>query len=151
HRHRPQCQARADRGGRPRDRDGGGEASVRRRHQGAAGHRVLTPWLTIVGIGEDGELGTAARAALERAALIVGGARHLALVPDGPAERRAWPSPMLPLVDELVAGRRDRRVVVLASGDPMLHGVGATIAARLDAAEYRVIPHVSAVSLACAR
>jgi precorrin-6Y C5,15-methyltransferase (decarboxylating) len=111
----------------------------------------LSHWLTIVGIGEDGELGAEARAAVERADLLVGGARHLALVPAGRAERRAWPSPMSPLVDELVAGRRDRQVAVLASGDPMLHGVGATFAARLDPAEYRVIPTVSAFSLACAR
>jgi precorrin-6Y C5,15-methyltransferase (decarboxylating) len=111
----------------------------------------LSPWLTIVGIGEDGELGAEARAALDRADLLVGGERHLALVPAGGAERRAWPSPMLPLVEELVAGPRDRNVVVLASGDPMLHGVGATFAARLDPVDYRIIPHVSAFSLACAR
>ena len=111
----------------------------------------MSHWLTIVGIGEDGELGAEARAALDRADLLVGGARHLALVPTGGAERRAWPSPMLPLVEEILAGPRDRQVVVLASGDPMLHGVGATFAARLDPGDYRIIPQVSAFSLACAR
>jgi len=110
----------------------------------------LTPWLTIIGIGEDGELGADARAALARADLVVGGERHLGLITSD-AERRAWPSPMLPLVEEIVAGPRDRNLVVLASGDPMLHGVGATFAARLDPADYRVIPHVSAFGLACAR
>ena len=111
----------------------------------------MSAWLTIVGIGEDGELGAAARAALDRADLIVGGARHLALVPAGSAERRAWPSPMMPLVDEILAGPRDRSVVVLASGDPMLHGIGASFAARLEPGDYRVIPQASAFSLACAR
>jgi precorrin-6Y C5,15-methyltransferase (decarboxylating) len=111
----------------------------------------LSHWLTIVGLGEDGELGAEARAALDRADLLVGGARHLVLVPATRAERRAWPSPMLPLVEEILAGPRDRNVVVLASGDPMLHGVGATFAARLEPSDYRVIPHVSAFSLACAR
>jgi precorrin-6Y C5,15-methyltransferase (decarboxylating) len=110
----------------------------------------LTAWLTIVGIGEDGELGAEARAAVARADLLVGGARHLALV-ESPAERCPWPSPMLPLVDEIVAGPRDRQVVVLASGDPMLHGVGASFAARLAPGEFRVIPAVSAFALACAR
>lgn len=110
----------------------------------------MNPWLTIVGIGEDGELGAEARAALDGADLVVGGARHLALV-TAPAEQCPWPSPMLPLVEEILAGPRDRRVVVLASGDPMLYGVGATFAARLDPAEFRVIPQVSAFSLACAR
>ncbi len=111
----------------------------------------MSHWLTIVGIGEDGALGAEARAAVEQADLLVGGARHLALVPAGGAERRAWPSPMMPLVDEILAGPRDRRVVVLASGDPMLHGVGASFAARLAAGEYRVIPQPSAFSLTCAR
>ncbi|MDB5359178.1 MAG: precorrin-6y C5,15-methyltransferase (decarboxylating), CbiE subunit [Rhodospirillales bacterium] len=110
----------------------------------------MSPWLTIVGIGEDGALGAEARAAIDRADLIVGGARHLALV-EATAERRVWPSPMLPLVDEIVAGPRDRKIIVLASGDPMLHGVGATFASRLEAGDYRVIPQVSAFSLACAR
>ena len=111
----------------------------------------MSSWLTIVGIGEDGELGAEARAALDRADLIVGGARHLALVPQGGAERRAWPSPMLPLVEDILAGPRDAQVVVLASGDPMLHGIGATFAARLDPDNYRIIPQVSAFALACAR
>jgi precorrin-6Y C5,15-methyltransferase (decarboxylating) len=110
----------------------------------------LSAWLTIVGIGEDGALGAEARAALDRADLIVGGARHLALV-TAKAERRAWPAPMLPLVDEIVSGPHDRSVVVLASGDPLLHGVGASFAARLGPADYRIIPQVSAFSLACAR
>ena len=110
----------------------------------------MKPWLTIIGIGEDGELSVEARAALAHADLVVGGERHLGLVATT-AERRIWPSPMLPLVDEIVAGPRDRKLVVLASGDPMLHGVGATFAARLDPADYRVIPQVSAFSLACAR
>lgn len=111
----------------------------------------MSCWLTIVGIGEDGALGPEARAVLDRADLLIGGERHLALVPTGRGARRAWPSPMLPLVDEIVAGPRDRNIVVLASGDPMLHGVGATFASRLEAGDYRVIPQVSAFGLACAR
>jgi precorrin-6Y C5,15-methyltransferase (decarboxylating) len=44
-----------------------------------------------------------------------------------------------------------RRVCVLASGDPFLHGVGATIARRLPAGEMTVIPGPSAFGLAAAR
>jgi precorrin-6Y C5,15-methyltransferase (decarboxylating) len=54
-------------------------------------------------------------------------------------------------VDEIVERRDGRRVAIVASGDPMLHGVGATIARRVDPAEFTVIPHVSAFALACAR
>ena len=109
--------------------------------------------VTVVGIGEDGwdGLGTQARSAIEAAEVLVGSARQLALVPEARAQRLCWPSPMLPFVDELLARYRDRAITVLASGDPMLYGAGAFLARRLDAAELRVIPHVSAFALACAR
>lgn len=116
---------------------------------------MTRPWLTVVGIGEDGYegLAAAARAALAAAAVVAGSARQLAFVPPGAAERLAWPRPMLPALEALVARERacDRAVVVLASGDPMVHGVGATLARCLPADELRVLPQPSAFALACAR
>jgi precorrin-6Y C5,15-methyltransferase (decarboxylating) len=108
--------------------------------------------ISVVGIGADGwaGLGERARAAILAAQTIVGSERQLALLPDTAAERRPWPSPIDPLVDELVAGG-DGRVCVLASGDPMLHGIGATLARRLGPAALDVHPHPSAFALACAR
>jgi precorrin-6Y C5,15-methyltransferase (decarboxylating) len=108
--------------------------------------------LVVVGIGADGwaGLGETARAAVLAAEEIVGSARQLALLPQTEAKRRPWPSPIEPLVEELVAGS-DRSVCVLASGDPMLHGIGATLARRLQPGRLLVHPHVSAFSLACAR
>ncbi|GLK67522.1 precorrin-6y C5,15-methyltransferase (decarboxylating) subunit CbiE [Hansschlegelia plantiphila] len=111
-------------------------------------------WLTVVGIGEDGagSLSDDARAALAGAEALVGGVRHLALIPEDAtphATRHAWPSPMLPFVD-VIAGWRGRRVVVLASGDPLLHGVAANFLGRIDPAEMVVLPAVSAFQLACA-
>lgn len=113
------------------------------------------PWLTVVGIGEDGYdgLAPAARAALANAVLVAGSARQLALVPPSTAERLVWPVPMVPALDAFLARERaaNRPVVVLASGDPMLHGVGATLARRLAEGELRVLPQPSAFALACAR
>lgn len=108
--------------------------------------------VTVVGIGADGwaGLGEAARAAIDRADLLVGSERQLALVPDTGAERRAWPSPMAPMLDELEA-LTDREVCVLASGDPMLHGVGATLAGRVGPERLEVVPQPSAFALTCAR
>lgn len=108
--------------------------------------------VTVVGIGADGwaGLGEPARAAVLAADLLVGGQRHLALVPDTAAERRPWPSPLSDLVDELTE-MNGRAVCVLASGDPMLHGIGATLARSLGPDRLRVIPHASAHALACAR
>jgi precorrin-6Y C5,15-methyltransferase (decarboxylating) len=115
---------------------------------------ITKPWLSIVGIGEDGwdGLSKAAREAVAAADRIYGGARHLAFVPPGEAELCAWKSPISQSVDEIVLEHHSRgAVVVFASGDPMLHGIGPLLTRRLDAAEYRVIPQVSAFSLACAR
>ena len=108
--------------------------------------------IAVVGIGADGLAGLseAARAELAAAEVIVGSARHLALLPDDGAVHRPWPSPIGPLVDELVA-EPGRATCVLASGDPMLHGIGATLARRLGPDRLRVHPHPSAFALACAR
>jgi precorrin-6Y C5,15-methyltransferase (decarboxylating) len=112
--------------------------------------------LVIVGIGADGwsGLGERARAAVLAAAEIVGSERQLALLPATSATLRPWPSPMDPLVNELIeraeAGT-GAAVCVLASGDPMLHGIGATLARRLAPGRLAVHPHPSAFALACAR
>jgi precorrin-6Y C5,15-methyltransferase (decarboxylating) len=111
-------------------------------------------WLTIIGIGEDGWAGlnTEAREAIESAELLYGGTRHLAFVTVGDAKRLPWPSPMAPALDEILTQHRgSKRVAVLASGDPMLYGVGVSLTRDLSASEFRVIPQVSALSLACAR
>ncbi len=107
--------------------------------------------ITVIGIGEDGwgGLGQAAREALGQAAEIIGSPRQLALLPADLGPRRPWPSPMAPLIDEIVAGSRP--VAVLASGDPLLYGVGATLARRLAPEDLVVIPTVSSFALACAR
>jgi precorrin-6Y C5,15-methyltransferase (decarboxylating) len=109
--------------------------------------------LTVVGIGADGwaGLGETARDALAAAPLVVGSERQLELLPaQVTGTRRAWPSPMQPLVDELAAGTHGD-AAVLASGDPMLHGVGATLVRDAGADDVHVIPHPSAFALACAR
>ncbi|MEJ7655504.1 MAG: precorrin-6y C5,15-methyltransferase (decarboxylating) subunit CbiE [Thermoleophilaceae bacterium] len=108
--------------------------------------------LTVVGLGADGwaGLGESARAAVLGADTIVGSERQLALVPETGAVRRPWPSPLDPLVEELAAAP-DGSTCVLASGDPMLHGIGATLARRLGPNRLAVHPHPSAFALACAR
>jgi precorrin-6B C5,15-methyltransferase / cobalt-precorrin-6B C5,C15-methyltransferase len=109
-------------------------------------------WLSIVGIGEDGMAGLSplAAAVVAQAELLVGGSRHLAMVPDGTAEKLAWPSPLIDAVTPIKAAR-GRRVVVLASGDPFLWGVGATLARFIPPEEIACHPAPSSFSLAAAR
>lgn len=109
-------------------------------------------WLTIVGLGEDGPDGLppASRKALESAEIVIGAARHLALLPVLLAERRAWPVPFADGVAPLLA-LRGRRVVVLASGDPFWFGAGTVLARHLEPAEWRALPGPSVFALAAAR
>jgi precorrin-6Y C5,15-methyltransferase (decarboxylating) len=113
-----------------------------------------TPWLVIVGIGEDGVegLGAAARSVIARAEFLVGGRRHLALAGPliGAAETLPWPSPLTEAIP-LILRRRGQRVVVLASGDPFCFGVGSLLARAVPMAEMACLPAPSAFSLACAR
>jgi precorrin-6Y C5,15-methyltransferase (decarboxylating) len=110
------------------------------------------PWLTIVGIGEDAADGlcAASRTALAEAELVMGPARHLALLPDLRAPTRQWPVPFADGVPLLLA-QRGRRVVVLASGDPFWFGVGAILARDLDPGEWIAHPAPSTFGLAAAR
>ena len=115
---------------------------------------ALVQTVTVVGIGADGWAGLAepGRAAVRAAEVLLGGPRQLDLVAGHTeADLRPWPSPMLPALPGLFAELADRRVCVLASGDPMFHGIGATLARVLGPDRLHVVPHPSAVSLACAR
>lgn len=109
--------------------------------------------IVVVGIGADGWDGLAprAQAAIRRAEVLMGSTRQLALIPESAAKRVTWPSPMLPALPALFDEHRDRRVCVLASGDPMFHGIGVTLGRVLGAERLHVIAHPSSVSIACAR
>ena len=109
-------------------------------------------WLNVVGIGDDGwsGLGAEAQALVTNADLVIGGVRHLASLPESGGERRVWSGAFKEAVSAL-AQERGRSVVVLASGDPLLYGVGVLIARQYRSDEIRVIPHVSTFSQVCAR
>ncbi|EJC78088.1 precorrin-6y C5,15-methyltransferase (decarboxylating), CbiE subunit,precorrin-6Y C5,15-methyltransferase (decarboxylating), CbiT subunit [Rhizobium leguminosarum bv. trifolii WSM2012] len=110
-------------------------------------------WLTIIGIGEDGPagLGEEARRLIARASAVFGGARHHALAASLiTGEKFSWQSPFERSVDAVLE-RRGTPVVVLASGDPFLYGVGATLSRHVAAGEMHTIPAPSAFSLAASR
>ena len=112
----------------------------------------MTRWLAVVGIGEDGldGLAPAARALVDGAEVLVGGARHLGMVPADRRPRLSWPTPLTDLIPE-IAALRGRPVCVLATGDPMWFGVGVTLARHFPVEEMAIVPAPSSFSLACAR
>lgn len=110
---------------------------------------MADPWLTIIGIGEDGLAGLseASRKALDNAETVFGGERHLALA--GVRSRgRPWP---VPFDAEVVLSCRGRPTVVLASGDPFWYGAGAGLAEKLPRNEWIAYPAPSTFSLVAAR
>ena len=110
------------------------------------------PWLTIIGIGEDGAQGLsdAARAALEHARVIMGAPRHLALLPPLRAEQLNWPVPFEDGVQALLA-RRGEPTLMLASGDPFWFGAGTSVTRHLRPDEWVSQPAPSSFSLAASR
>jgi precorrin-6Y C5,15-methyltransferase (decarboxylating) len=110
--------------------------------------------VTVVGVGAGGwpDLGRTPQQALLAAQVIFGSDRQLDLLPaEVTAVRVAWPSPLLPALPGLLESHAGKRQAVLASGDPMLHGIGATLVRLLGPGRVRALPHPSSVSLAAAR
>lgn len=110
--------------------------------------------IVVVGLGADGMAGLSeeSRRELRSATVIYGSPRQLDLL-DGSvtASRRSWPTPMLPALETLVTDTPVGDIHVVASGDPLLYGVGATLVRLHGPGSVRVLPHVSSVALACAR
>jgi precorrin-6B C5,15-methyltransferase / cobalt-precorrin-6B C5,C15-methyltransferase len=110
--------------------------------------------VTVTGLGAGGwpDLSGTTKSALVAAEVVFGSARQLDLLPaEVTAERMVWPSPLLPALPGLLDAARGRAVCVLASGDPMFHGIGATLVRLLGADRVRVLPHPSSAALAAAR
>ena len=107
--------------------------------------------ITVVGIGADGWAGLPDR--LRRlvldAPVVLGGRRHLDLLPPAPGQRRQpWPAPLREGLPQLLDELAGTPVVALASGDPLVSGIGTTLLDLLGRDAVRVEPGVSSVALA---
>jgi precorrin-6B C5,15-methyltransferase / cobalt-precorrin-6B C5,C15-methyltransferase len=111
-----------------------------------------TPWLSIIGVGEDGldGLSVAAREHLSRAELIAGGRRHLALVASLGKPTLEWETPFAASIPKLLA-YRGTRVAALCSGDPFWFGAGSVFAEAIPEAETVTVPAPSTFAWAAAR
>ena len=110
-------------------------------------------WLSIIGIGESGlgELSQSARGLVDRATIIIGGERHLAMLePNDYRERIVWSSPLEKSID-LILKHQGTPVCILASGDPLCYGIGVTLLRWISIDQITIIPAPSTFSLACAK
>jgi precorrin-6B C5,15-methyltransferase / cobalt-precorrin-6B C5,C15-methyltransferase len=114
---------------------------------------IASKWLSVVGIGETGLAGLSpsARGFVDRATIIVGGHRHLAMLdPNDSRERIVWSSPIEDSI-ELILQHRHTNVCILASGDPLCYGIGVTLLRYISIDRMTIIPAPSTFSLACAK
>ncbi len=107
----------------------------------------------VLGLGEGpGDLGPEARAALTAARVLAGGERQLAWFPEAAGQRLVLRSDLAGWLEAVAAAAEGPGpVVVLASGDPLFHGVGARLLARLGPAALAFRPAPTLVQAAFAR
>jgi len=109
-------------------------------------------WLSVVGIGDDGldGISSAARTLIDKAEVLIGGKRHHEMVDEFDGERLNWRVPLVDTMED-IRSRSGKRVCILATGDPMWFGIGATLRRYFRPDEMHVVPAPSAFSLAAAR
>ena len=111
------------------------------------------PKIYVVGIGGDGLAGLTnrARELVATSEILVGSEPALRLLPEVNAERIAIGSDLNEVTESLRANFGKKRIVVVATGDPLFYGVARYLCDRLGKERFEVLPHVSSMQLAFAR
>ncbi len=114
--------------------------------------RVPMEKVHIVGIGDDGVDGMTAHARrlVEAAEVLLGPESCAPLVPPSLAGKLVSAANLEDLVERIEAAGA-KRIVVLASGDPLFYGTARYVCAKLGKDRFEVVPHVSSMQLAFAR
>jgi precorrin-6Y C5,15-methyltransferase (decarboxylating) len=109
--------------------------------------------IDVIGVGAEGPAGLRPGLVerIRAADFLAGGERHLGYFPSAPGERFVIKNNVVELLAELRQRLGKQRCVVLASGDPMFHGIGITVAERFGREQVWVEPAVSSMQLAFAR
>jgi precorrin-6Y C5,15-methyltransferase (decarboxylating) len=107
----------------------------------------------IIGVGSDGLGGLTGkpRELLQAAELVLGSESTLALVPELTAQRLPIGANLPEVVQTLETHLGKKRMVVVASGDPLFYGVARYLCEKLGTERFEVWPHVSSMQLAFAR
>lgn len=80
---------------------------------------------------------------LTAADVVIGSTRQLATLNDVSAVKK--PLPHLPQLKDYLRQHQEQEVVLLASGDPLLYGIGNWVARNFPADCVRIIPGISAI------
>ena len=120
---------------------------------------ISKKWLCVIGIGEDGwdDLSADARDLLYESEIVLGGERHLKMLPkDWEGERIVWSSPIREAVSKIVSWRPEdstsvQKVAIMASGDPLCYGIATKLLRHLPIEEIWIKPALTTFSLMCSR
>ena len=120
---------------------------------------ISKKWLRVIGIGEDGweNLTSDARTLLYESEVLLGGERHLKMIPDDfNGERIVWESPIKESITKILSWRPSKsgpgkKVTVMASGDPLCYGIAAKLLKYVPISEVCIKPSLSTFSLICSR
>ena len=120
---------------------------------------ISKKWLFVIGIGEDGwdDLSADARDLLYESEIVLGGERHLKMLPkDWEGERIVWSSPIREAVSKIVSWRPEdsasvQKVAIMASGDPLCYGIATKLLRHLPIEEIWIKPALTTFSLMCSR
>jgi len=120
---------------------------------------ISKKWLCVIGIGEDGWdfLSADARDLLYESEIVLGGERHLKMLPkDWEGERIVWSSPIREAVSTIVSWRPEdsesvHKVAIMASGDPLCYGIATKLLRHLPIEEIWIKPALTTFSLMCSR
>jgi precorrin-6Y C5,15-methyltransferase (decarboxylating) len=121
---------------------------------GKRGFIEVSTKVYVIGISAGGahSLSTALRERVEKAEVLAGGERHLGYFPGFVGERLPIGHPLDAWVEAVAtAADAGRRVVVVASGDPLFYGIGTRLLTRLGAERLEFHPHATSLQLAFAR
>jgi precorrin-6Y C5,15-methyltransferase (decarboxylating) len=112
----------------------------------------MKSWITVIGIGEDGLEGltNSSHQLIIDAEVLIGAVRHLEKIPDYGSLRITWGERLFDIIKTLNV-YKSKKLVILASGDPLEYGIGATLLKVYAPSEIKIIPHQSAFNLAASR
>ena len=107
-------------------------------------------YVTSVGPGSEAYLTRRAADVISGADILIGGQRHLDEFAGLTTETRVIDADISGLMN-WIAERLDRRIVILASGDPMFFGIGKRISETFAPEQVQMVPGISSVQYLCSR
>jgi len=107
----------------------------------------------VIGVAPDGasSLTSQAHRLVNRAEIVFGGKRLLALFPSLTGEKIAIKNNLAEVTDLIKRNLGHKRMVVLASGDPNFYGIASYLTGKLGKDIVEIIPNMSAMQVAFAR